>query len=376
MMPQPPNAKILVLGGYGAFGARAAERLARHGDLAVIVAGRSEVKAREAAHALASSSPAQVSHAVLDATSPDIATLKQLSPTVIINASGPFQEQDYTLVRAAIEAGAHYIDLADDRRFVTGITALDALARAAGVLVTSGASSVPALAAAIVDHHLPDFAKLLSIDHGILPGNAYDPGEATTASILGGLGKPMPIKLDGRWQTVHGWQGLRRYDFPGLGRRWMTHVDVPDLELFPQRYPDANTVRFSAGLEIATFQLGLWALAGIVRRGVISRPERLAPALMAIKCRLRFLGSDAGGMFVRLSGIGHDGRPMQRAIHLLARRNHGPYIPAIASVVLARKIIRGVLTERGARPCMGLFTQTEFMTEISDLAIEIECSPS
>lgn len=375
MTAPSPRAKVLVLGGYGAFGGRVAERLARHGDLPIIIAGRSQAKAHDAASALAASAYAPISHAALDAMQPDIVALKRLAPAVIINASGPYQAQDYTLARAAIEIGAHYIDLADARAFVAGISALNGEARAAGVLVTSGASSVPALAAAIVDHHLPDFAKLLSIHHGIAPGNGYDPGVATTASILGGVGKPIPMLIAGRWQTVHGWLGLWSYGIPGLGRRWMAHCDVPDVEVFPQRYPDVRTVRFSAGLEVPAFQLGLWLLAWAARGGIIRRPERLAPPLMWMKRQLRFLGTDGSGMFMHLSGVGRDGQPLERAIHILARRNHGPYVPAIASVVLARKLVRGDVDARGAMPCMGLFTLDEFMAEAADLAISIEPPP-
>ncbi len=373
--PPPRNATILVLGGYGAFGARVAERLARHADLAIIIAGRTQAKARDAASALAATSPAEITHAALDAMRPDMAALKRLAPAVIINASGPYQAQDYTLARAAIEVGAHYIDLADARAFVTGISTLDGEARAAGVLVTSGASSVPAFAAAIVDHHLPDFAQLLSIHHGIAPGNGYDPGNATTASILGAVGKPIPLLIDGRWQSVHGWLGLWRYAFPGLGRRWMAHCDVPDVELFPRRYPDVRTARFSAGLDVTAFQLSLWLLAWAARCGIIRRPERLASPLMWMKRQLRFLGTDSSGMFVRLSGIGRDGQPLDRAIHLIARLNQGPYVPAIASVVLARKLVRGEVATRGAMPCMGLFTLAEFMADVADLAITIEPAP-
>lgn len=367
--------RILIVGGYGAFGARAAERLARDDDLEIVIAGRSGQRASEAAAQLRRTAKATVSHVALDAVRPDPDVLRRLSPAVLINASGPYQAQDYTLARAALAAGAHYIDLADARTFVTGIVALDSEARAAGVLVTSGASSVPALAAAIIDQHAGDFARLDTIHHGITPGNGYDPGEATAASILGGVGKPFPMLIDATWQTVHGWQGLWRYDFPGLGRRLMAHCDVPDVELFPARYPGVRTVRFSAGLEVGVFQLSLWLLAGAVRAGVLHRPERLAGLLMAMKRRLRFLGSDSGGLFVVLSGVDRDGTPMQRAIHLIARLNQGPYVPVIASVVLARKLVHGNIAQRGAMPCMGLFTLDEFNAEVANLAITIVSSP-
>lgn len=364
--------RILIIGGYGAFGARAAERLAREIDLDIVIAGRSASRGAQAAADLSRTAIARVSHVALDASALEADALRSLAPAVVINASGPFQKQNYSVATAAIAAGAHYIDLADARAFVTGIGALDAQALRAGVLVTSGASSVPALAAAIIDHHVGAFLRLDTISHGITPGNGYDPGAATTASILSGAGQPMRVLTNGAWHSVLGWQGLWRCDIPGLGRRWMTHCDVPDLELFPARYAGVRTVRFSAGLEVDLFQLSLWSLAGLVRTGIVSRPERFASPLMWIKRRLKFLGSDASGMFVRLSGIGHDGQPRERAISLVARRNHGPYIPAIASVILARKLARGELAERGAKPCLGLFTLDEFKSEVADLAITIE----
>ena len=110
--------RILIVGGYGAFGSRAAERLAREADLDIIVAGRSLVRAQAAIAALAPTSKAALSAAAIDAMAPDLASLRPLAPTIVINASGPFQTQDYRLARAAIDVGAHYIDLADASNFV------------------------------------------------------------------------------------------------------------------------------------------------------------------------------------------------------------------------------------------------------------------
>jgi hypothetical protein len=38
-------------------------------------------------------------------------------------------------------------------------------------------------------------------------------------------------------------------------------------------------------------------------------------------------------------------------------------------VIVARKLARGEIEARGARPCLGLFTLAEFMAEIADLDI-------
>jgi saccharopine dehydrogenase-like NADP-dependent oxidoreductase len=361
--------RALIIGGYGVFGARAAERLARGRDVEIVVAGRNAARAAATAAELAARSGACVTSAVVDAARIGAGGLAEIGADVVVNASGPFQEQDYTVARAAIAARTHYVDLADAHAFVAGIGALDAEARAAGVLVVSGASSVPGLSGAVLDHYAPRFARLRSMTYGISPGNSFDPGAATVASLLGGAGAPFPMRIDGRMQQVHGWQGLMRTRFPGLGPRLFGHCDVPDLTLLPARHPSLETVRFVAGVEVALFHLGMWAISWLRRLGLIRRPERLGPALLAVKGRLGFLGSDKGGMFVHLQGQGTDGGPMRIAWHLEAGSGHGPYIPAIAAVMLARRLARGEMATRGAMPCLGLVSLEDFMAEVADLDI-------
>ena len=60
--------------------------------------------------------------------------LAALKPDVVIHTSGPFQAQDYHVAKACIVQGCHYIDLADGRAFVDGITVLDEAAIVAAVL--------------------------------------------------------------------------------------------------------------------------------------------------------------------------------------------------------------------------------------------------
>jgi short subunit dehydrogenase-like uncharacterized protein len=167
--------RVLVLGGYGVFGGRIAERLAREPNVEVIVAGRSLERAVALAARLAKGARAWITPAGLDGTRITAGDLTALRPLLVINASGPYQLQDYRLARACIAAGVHYVDLADARGFVTGIGALDAEAREAGVLVVSGASTVPAVAVAAIDEYAPQFAMLESASIVIAPGNSFDP---------------------------------------------------------------------------------------------------------------------------------------------------------------------------------------------------------
>jgi hypothetical protein len=371
--------RVLVLGGYGAFGGLIAERLARTSGIEVIVAGRSQGKARSFAAGLAGRVNAKVSAARLDAGDISAAALGAIGPAVLINATGPFQEQGYEVARACIAAGVHYLDLADARAFVTGIAALDAEARAAGVLVVSGASTVPAISGAVVDAYATEFDRLDVVDTIIAPANSFDPGIATTRSILAALGRPQgslagaPGKAAGG--RFHGWQGLARRRLPGLGRRWLGRCDVPDLDLFPVRYRGPNDVkacvRVYAALEVGAFHLGLWGLSWLARAGILRRPERLAGPLLAVKRRLGFLGSDRGGMAVILEGRDGTGQSRRLTWHLVAGSGHGPCIPAVPSVIVTRKLLGGALATCGAMPCLGLFTLDELLAEIADLDVTV-----
>src|SRR6185437_1605517 len=306
----------------------------------------------------------------IDAQAADFSRhLDLLGVDLIIHTAGPFQGQDYRVARGAVAAGCHYIDLADGRQFVAGIDALDALARARGVSLVSGASSVPALSSAVVDRDAERFARLDSIEIGISSG-ARAPGLATVEGVFSYAGKPFQYWRNGRWATAYGWLALARYQFPApLGARWLGACDIPDLELFPKRYPTVRTVSFRAGIASGIGHLVLWGLACGVRVGVLSSLESFARPLHRMGRWMEPIVSDQGGMFVRLQGLGADQWPRSVNWCLLARRNHGAHIPCGAAIALARKLIRGAKLPAGAMPCVGLLSVEEFLEPLHGLDI-------
>ena len=358
---------VLVLGGYGFFGQRISAALASTASLRVLIAGRDLERAR----AVAGTIGVPVEHALaIDAHAADLVeNLRRLHVDVLIHTAGPFQGQDYSVARAAIEARCHYIDLADGRQFVAGITSLNAQALAAGVAVISGASSVPALSSAVVDRYLPRFGRLDAIRMGISSG-ARSPGLATVKGVFSYGGKPIRSWRDGAWVDAHGWLDLRRYRFPQpLGKRWLGSCDIPDLELFPQRYSSVRTVSFQAGFASDVGHLVVWGLAALVRTGVLRDMRTFARPLNRLSRWMEPVVSDKGGMFVSLEGEGIDGEPLRINWNLIAENNHGPHIPCGAAIALARKLGSGAVLRNGAMPCMGLLTVEEFLGPLRDLSI-------
>ncbi|WVM91937.1 hypothetical protein ULG90_19225 [Halopseudomonas pachastrellae] len=187
----------------------------------------------------------------------------------MIHTGGPFQGQDYRVPRACITAGCHYIDLADDRRFVCDISQLDAEARAAGVLLVSGASSVPGLSSCVIAHYADQFSRLDDIDFAIAPGNQAERGEATVRGILSYTGHPIRVWQAATGSRCYGWMSLGACTStpPSAIAHWP--VDIPDLELLPAAYPAVRSVRFQAGLELGLLHYGMWLIAGIARIGLV-----------------------------------------------------------------------------------------------------------
>ena len=355
--------KVTVLGATGLFGARICRLLACDPAISITAVARDRVKLeglrQELGVAIAAFDLDGDWHAPLAATKPDL----------VIHTAGPFQGHSYAVAEACIAMGAHYVDLADARGFVSGIGMLDDKARAAGVLVASGASSVPALSSAVIDRLRDGFVEIEAIDIAITPGNRAPRGRATVAAILSYVGHTLRWWRGGRWDEVAGWHDLHRRRLPTLGRRWFSACDVPDLELFPDRYRVRERVLFHAGLELPLLHLGLWLLSWPVRWRWLRSLAPAAGVITWLADRVRALGTDRGGMAVDVAGRLANGRAVTRRWRLIAGAGDGPWVPTLAAVALTRGLARGAVVERGARPCVGVLTLEDILAVADGLAI-------
>ena len=327
---------IIIVGGSGVFGSRLAAGLVQDGFSDIVIAGRDLGRAAKVAKPLGARA------VVLDARGDGLVErLRELNAWLVIDAAGPFQDYgSYTLVKAAIAAGAHAFDLSDDGAFTSGISALDADAKAADVIVRSGVSSVPALSAAAVRALSEDLTDIELIESMVLPGNRAPRGLSVMQAILTQVGKPM-INDD------TGWVGVRKAHVGGL-TRLASPIGAPDLHLMPEAF-GAHEVRFFAGLELWVMHRGLEALARLVKAGVISDAGFLARPLRWAAMPLYYFGSDKGAMRVRVVGRDKTGALSERCWTLNAVGGDGPHVPALPARVLAAMLRNGRLAH-GAEP--------------------------
>ena len=360
--------RILIIGGYGNFGSFISKILVREENLHLIIAGRNLEKANALISRL--EGPAKLDSAQLDIHQNLSDVLANLRPDIVIHTSGPYQGQSYFVAEQCIKHGCNYIDLADARDFVSGISALNEKAKQRSVLVCSGASSVPCLSSAIIDKYINEFEELQSVEYAITTAQKTNRGLATTASVLSYAGKPIQTLIDGQMQNVYGWLGLKWRRFWGLNLRSLGNCDVPDLELFPERYPNIKTIRFRAGLELKLLHLCLWAMSGLVKLRVLPSLQPLAPLLLKVSFLFDIFGKDDSGFYIDLSGVGKDGKEKTINFDLVARKGDGLHIPIIPAILMAKKLANEDINTTGAQACVGLISLDEYLGALSEFDIE------
>jgi short subunit dehydrogenase-like uncharacterized protein len=132
-----PSGRVLVYGAAGHTGRFVVDELLRRG-LTAVLAGRSAARlgAVTALHA-------SLEHCVVGLDDPDLLrqAVSDAGADVVLNCAGPFLDTAVPLARAAVAAGAHYLDVTAEQPAVQAVYRyLDTPARDAGVAV------VPAMA--------------------------------------------------------------------------------------------------------------------------------------------------------------------------------------------------------------------------------------
>jgi hypothetical protein len=341
--------RVVLIGATGVFGRRLARHLSRMDGLDLVLTSRSAAKAEALAKELASEASVPIRGIAFDRDKDLVASLAALQPWVVIDASGPFQHLGYEVPTAALLLGAHVVDLADARDYLTGYgPQLDEIARQRGLVALVGASSTPALSAAAARELSEGWQRLDTVDIAITPGGRSEVGPAVIAAVLSYAGKPVPIWREGELQTTPGWGVGTVIDMPGLGPRRVAPVETVDAETLGPSLNVQSRVSFSAGLEAGIEQWGLALLGWLRRRGWLTALAPLVPLLVRARRITRLWTSDRGGMRVAISGIDSKGRPRRAYWSLLAENDDGPQVPTLAAAAAVRALLADAIAP-GAR---------------------------
>ena len=347
--------KILILGGYGTFGGRLAQLLADDPRLTLLIAGRSLAKAQ----AFCKKLPAGAEKLALtfDRNQEIEPQLRTTQPDLVVDATGPFQiygDDPYRMIKACLATQVNYMDLADGSEFVKQVDQFDAEAKARNIYILSGVSSFPVLTAAVVRRLTNDWSKVNTIRGGIAPSPYAGVGLNVIRAITSYAGQRLPLVHAGEPSFGYALTETMRCTVgpPGyvpLKNTLFSLVDVPDLRVLPELWPEVEEVWMGAGPVPEILHRMLIGLSWLVRRGLLPTLLPFAALFHFVINILRW-GEHRGGMFVAVQGLDKSGNPIEHSWHLLAEGNDGPFIPSMAIEALVKRALKGTSSVPGARP--------------------------
>lgn len=211
---------LMIYGAAGYTGGMAAEHAASAG-LDLVLAGRE--KDRMKLEAMAGSLSTTIRLFSLE--DPDAVASGLGGISVLLNTAGPFANTAEPLMFAAIRGGVHYLDFSAELDTYREALALDAQARAAGIMLLPGSGGSVAMLGSLAGHAVARVTDARKISIALHVAGAMSRGSATSASR--NIAPETLHLVDGELVTRSP-QEVRDFDF-GSGPQSSFPVTLPDL---------------------------------------------------------------------------------------------------------------------------------------------------
>ena len=168
---------------------------------------------------------------------------------VVVSAAGPYYLYEIDAVRAAIDAGTHYVSLCDDHVVTDRVLALHGAARDAGVTVISGCGLAPGLTNLLVALGAAEVEQVEEIAISVAASSADSPGRATTLHLLAQMAAPATAIADHVTEEGRAGTAPKLVYFPDpVGWVETFRSGHPEVATMPALYPDLRSLSFRIGL--------------------------------------------------------------------------------------------------------------------------------
>ena len=218
----------------------------------------------------------------------------------VVNAVGPYHRSALKVIDAAIAAGAHYADMADDHEVAEAVLLdpqWEARAKAAGITVLIACGVVPGLSGMLVSYGTKqlDSTESVAVRFGWNYSRQYPAAIQHFLRINSGRG---PQVVDGEMVRKAPLDGREDVDFlPPVGRTSIFFTGVPD---------PVGIARFVPGVRQATSKGAFYQdeanrlLGDMIRWGFTAYDAPSGETTAPMDYLVRYLGSPAGERFFEI----------------------------------------------------------------------------
>jgi NAD(P)-dependent dehydrogenase (short-subunit alcohol dehydrogenase family) len=368
--------KIFILGGTGNTGSWIARYLLAETGAKLVVSSRSLEKAKK----LAANLNQDFGTERVSACRAEAADLENLREA--------FQEMDWVVAgsstarytanvaRAAIEAGANYLDVQFGRAKFKALRQLEAEIKARGLCFITDGGFHPGVPAAMVRRAAGVFDSLQKAVVGSVI--QIDWGELSLAQATGDemIEEIMDIGMayyqDGRWRQANwtGTSGLRYFEFgPVFGRRYTMPMTLEEMRALPESFPDLRETGFYVGgfnwfVDWIVFPLAYLALKIFPKRAVRPMSRLLHWGLVKFT-------RPPYGTILKLEAAGlRDGEPAEMEIWL--SHPDGYVLTAVPVVACLLQCLDGSAHKPGLWTQAWIVAPDRFIKDIQRMGIELK----
>ncbi len=261
--------RVVMLGG-GYVGTHAMRTLLRlRPELEVVVADRDGAAAKRLA------TPYQGASAVaIDVTDREALRSLLRDAQLVVSTVGPYFRFGLGVLRAALDAGCHYLDVCDDWEPTEQMLALDEQARERGLTAVIGLGITPGVSNLLAARAIAELDVAREVVTGWSLHRARpetiraDPSAATIHGIEQ-LSGTIRLFRDGSFVDERPVQKVW-IDYPGLGRRFAWTIGHPEPVTLPRTYPELRRA-VNATTVGRLPALAILAAARLIDRGLVRK---------------------------------------------------------------------------------------------------------
>ncbi|MEZ4388544.1 MAG: saccharopine dehydrogenase C-terminal domain-containing protein [Candidatus Krumholzibacteriia bacterium] len=299
------------------------------------------------------------------------------------------------LAEAAIEGGAHFVDLGGNNDVVAKELALDAKARERGVTIVPDCGLSPGLTS-ILGYHLAtqfDSCDSLRLRAGGLPQYPRPPLnyqlEFSVAGLLNEYIEPALVIRDGRARTVPSLSELEVLHFPAPYGELEAFQTSGGTSTLPRtlaghvNHLDYKTIRYRGHCDHLRmlYSLGMFSSADVEFGQATFKPREILETML--ERTLPTEGDDVVLVLIEADGTvaaGPDGpaRRLQRSIRIIDKNDKRHALSAMARMtgypvsIIAQMLARGDIKAPGAHPQELVVPAQKLMAELARRGVQTE----
>jgi saccharopine dehydrogenase-like NADP-dependent oxidoreductase len=290
---------------------------------------------------------------------------------VALGYIGPFYRFEEPIARACIEAGVHYVSIADDYDAYLAVIKLHQAAQAAGVTVISGLGNSPGLTNLLARQGYESMDTPERIHVSWTGGSDEAVGPANVKHVMHIFEGRTLQWQDGREAWVRCGDGAKVVDFPPpIGRQRVFYTGHAESVALPRTLKGLKEVSLHGGVRpvwvarVATLFGRLGLTTNHARRERMVRI--LAPVMNLFK-----LGGSANRSVFRIDVHGtHQGQPCHHWYEGVGRIAEITSLPLLEGALM---VGRGQVTERGVFSPEAVLAPSTFLPRVQARGVTLWC---